>query len=341
MIRKILFGIVALLLITSVFYWELISYGIGQARGQLMVINGAEPIEDLLIDPEFPDSLKSKIQLIQEVRKFAVDAIGLYDSDNYTTLYDEKGEVTLWNLSACEPYSFTPKEWSFPLLGSFPYKGFFDLETAKKEREELRNDGWDVRIRPVGGWSTLGWFSDPIMSNMLTRNEGNLADLIIHELVHATLFVKDDIVFNENLASFVAEHGAIIFLETRFGKGSYELEQYIMSNEDSRTYTNHMLYCFELLDSLYNSYPESEPDSTKAFDKHLLIDEIIASVDTLHFHDNRYHKIFINGRPNNAYFMSFQRYHSSNDSLRNILSEQYGGDIKEFIVGMKVAHGKD
>ena len=84
------------------------------------------------------------------------------------------------------------------MVGAVPYKGFFNREKAVK-KEALEKDNYDVSIRNPGGWSTLGWFTDPILSNMLRRGDGDLASLIIHEMVHATLYVKDSAEFNENL----------------------------------------------------------------------------------------------------------------------------------------------
>lgn len=338
MIKKALLLLLFVFLILIAINWSLVIYGFEQAKGQIKVIKNAVPVEQVLSDENFPDSLKQKIRIINEVRRFAIDTIGLTNSENYTTFYDQKGTTILWNLSACDAYSFTPKTWSFPLLGSFPYKGFFDLEKAKEEREELLEQGYDARIRAVGGWSTLGWFSDPILSNMLERSEGRLADLISHELTHSTLFIKDDIQFNENLASFIGERGALMFLKAKYGKGSEELLDYIMENEDGARFTNHMLHCASLLDRLYASFEPTTSDSLKYIQKHILIDQITASLDTIHFHNERYSKIFAKGRPNNAYFMSFMRYHSSEDSLTTILENKYSNNLKDFVLGMKAFH---
>ncbi len=337
MLKNFFFSISMLLAILMIAYFDLIQYGLGQAKGQWKVIRNAVPIEDILVDPSYEDSLKQKIKLIKKVRKFAVEAIGLTNSDNYTALYDQKGEVILWNLSACEAYRFTPKEWSFPLLGSFPYKGFFDLEKAKTEKLKLDKKNYDTRIRPVGGWSTLGWFSDPILSNMLNRSDGGLAELIIHELTHATLFVKDDIIFNENFASFIGERGAIQFLRATYGIASPELQHYLMQLKDEKRFVEYMLYSCTLLEKLYLSI-QSLPMLEKEKEKHMLIDEIISSMDTLAFHNDRYYRIFSKSRPNNAYFMSYQRYHSVEDSLNHILVRDYKNDLSSFISGMKEYH---
>lgn len=331
-------GIVVAMLLIIILFYDLISYGINQAKGQMKIIWNVQSMEETMLNPSIPDSLKSKINLIQEVRQFAFDSIGLTSSDNYTTFYDQKGETLLWNLSASQPFQLEPKTWSFPFLGSFPYKGYFDFGKAKKEFDQLKSEGFDARIRPVGGWSTLGWLKDPILSNMLERSEGSLAELIIHELTHSALFVKDNIEFNENLASFIGERGAVLFLKHHYGDESIELSAYIQSEEDSKIFTNHMLSVTSKLDSLYSSFSESTSDSIKTFAKHLLIDQITSSLDTIQFHDHRYNEIFQNERPNNAYFLSYLRYHSSEDSLKSILNNQYEGNLNSFIKGMKDYH---
>ena len=253
MVKKIIWTVIALFVLALLFNWDILSYGIRQAQGQLRITFNTLPVETILNDTLFPDSLKQKIKIVQQARVFAFQELGLTPSENYTTFYDQKGEVALWNLSASKAYMLEPKLWSFPILGSFPYKGFFDLERAKQERDELIDQGYDARIRPVGGWSTLGWTTDPILSNMLEREEGSLAELIIHELTHSTLFVKDNIEFNENLASFIGEQGAIQFLDEKYGKNSHAYFDYVLAEEDSKTFRNQMLLATSKLDSLYRS----------------------------------------------------------------------------------------
>lgn len=337
MIRKAVWIVLAIICLSIITNWGLVIYGLKQAKGQLTITFYTQPVESILNDSTIADSVKQKIQIIKEAREFSFNELGLKHSDNYTTFYDQKGEVALWNLSACQTFAFEPKLWSFPLLGSFPYKGFFDLESAKNEMKELQMAGYDARIRPVSGWSTLGWTTDAILSNMLEREEGSLAELIIHELTHSTLFVKDDIEFNENLASFIGEKGAVLYLNQKYGKNSQPYFDYILAEEDSRTFRKQMLLATSKLDSLYKSMMNS-PDSIKKIQKHLMIDQITSSIDTLHFHNSRYYSAFHKARPNNAYFMSYLRYYSSKDSLEEILSNKHQGDIESFIKGMVSYH---
>lgn len=336
--RKILFAFLAILACLIIWQWDILKYGIQQGIGQADVILNAKPIDDFLNDPDFPDSLKQKLQLSKEVRKFALDELDLNASDNYTKLYDQKGKVLLWNLSASEPYSLEPHMWFFPFLGNMPYKGFFDLEKAKAEKQVLDSLGLDTRIRPVSGWSTLGILSDPLLSNMLERTDGELAEVIIHELTHATIFVRDEIEFNENLASFIGEKGAAQFLAKQFGDNSEVLLEYLHDLEDSRTFTHQMLRGAKSLNDFYTTL-DGEEDSIKRAKKDAFIRQIINSLDTLDFHNPVYKQLYQNRIPNNAYFMSLIRYHGQEDTL-NTLYSQSNNNLSVFIQKMKEVHGK-
>lgn len=332
--KRIWLSVVMFLLILVVIYRDLISYGYMQGMGQYKVLAEARPVEEFLNSEDFPDSLKSKIRLIQQVRQYATDSLGLKDSENYTTLFDQKGKPILWNLSASEKYRMEPRKWSFPMLGSFSYKGFFDLEKARAERDELVKAGYDTRIRTVGGWSTLGWFKDPILSNMLNRKDGQLAELIIHELTHATLFVKDSLEFNENLATFIGEKGALKFLRDTYGPNSPKVEEYLRSFDDSKDFADHMLRGYRSLETLYEASDFiKEMDTTaKEQRKAELIKEIVMTLDTINFSaPTRFQRVFAKAMPNNAYFMAFQRYRAKQNIFDDDFKQQFNEDIRAFI----------
>src|SRR5687768_2455993 len=125
-LRLILNIIFLLFMLTCLIWHKMAIYGIQQATGQLKMVWNARPVDEVLADPAFPDSLKYKLTLIREIKAFTIDSLGMNPSGNYEAVYDQRGKPLLLTLSACEPYSFTPKQWTFPVLGSVPYKGFFD-----------------------------------------------------------------------------------------------------------------------------------------------------------------------------------------------------------------------
>lgn len=332
MLKRILLAIGVLLFVLAVYYWPLVTYGIGQGLGQLKIIREARPVEEFLADPAFPDSLKKRLQLIQDARRFAVDSLGLHDTENYTTLYDQKGEEIMWVVIACEPFRLQEKRWDFPVIGSVPYKGFFDKEKALKLRESLEKEGMDVGIRNPDGWSTLGWFTDPILSGMLQRSEGDLASLIIHEMVHATMYVKDSSDFNENLASFIGDRGAELFLLRTFGDTSKQYQEFSHQDGDYRKVVDHMLRATKKLDSVYSTMTKDEPIESKKARKEAFIRKIVEAFDTVTFsYGKRRTNRWARRLPNNTYFMSFRTYESKHDVMAEAWNNQFGKDLKKLI----------
>lgn len=330
--KWILWTSLAIVIVSVLLYWELIVYGLQQGHGQFNIIWNARPVEEYMLDPTFPDSLKSRLELINEIRKYAIDSLGLKDTENYKTLYDQKGKEVMWVVLASEPFQLKSKEWEFPIIGSVPYKGFFKKARAENLKKELEKEGWDVIIRNPGGWSTLGWFTDPILSKMLTRSEGDLANLIIHEMSHATIFVKDSIEFNENLATFIGDRGAEQFLLYKYGQGSKEYTTYLQEDSDYLKYVDHMLRGARQLDSLYSTMKESDPLPQKKVLKENLIRDIVQAMDTLSLAltkepSSRFRKML----PNNAYFINYRQYQAKQTEFADEWRMKFGSDLRAYI----------
>ncbi len=332
MVKKILGVSLLVLLVLVTYYWSLISYGIGQGMGQLKIIRGARPVEEFLADPGFPDSLKTKLQLIRQARQFAIDSLGLNDTENYTTLYDQKGEELMWLVIASEQFRLVEKRWDFPIIGSFPYKGFFLKEKAQEERAMLESAGWDVSIRNAGGWSTLGWLNDPILSGMLRQSEGDLVSTIIHEMVHETIFVKDSSEFNENLASFIGDRGAEHFLLRALGDTSRQYQEYIHHDDNYRKVIDHFLRGTKSLDSLYQTMTEEEPIESKKARKERAIRRIVETFDTISYGDGKRRQNRFGDRlPNNAFFIAYRTYESKHDAMLEEWNGRFDKDLKKMI----------
>jgi len=334
--KRIFLGAVLGLSVLVLIFRDLIAYGFLQGKGQLTILWQARPLEEFLSDDHFPDSLKQKLVLIQEVKQYAFDSLGINPSRNYSTMYDQKGEYLLWNVTAAERFAMIPYQWTFPFLGSFPYKGFFEMEKAREEKAKLDSLGYDTHIGPVSGWSTLGWFRDPILSKMLERSEGDLADLIIHELTHGTLYVKDSVEFNENLASFVGRMGAIRFLAFKYGRESKEYFEFTNSEGDYEKIYNHYLIGARKLDSLYQSMEDTMPNAKKEELKAKMILNIMNALDTLNFVARKPIKWNAEGKlPNNTFFMSYLRYRGKLTTFDKELNDRFGGDLRAYVTYLK------
>lgn len=330
--KRILLAIAAVLVILVLVYWDLIVYGVRQASGQLHIVWNARPVEEFINDPNFPDSLKQKLRLIDEVRRYAIDSLGLKDTRNYRTMFDQKGQEVMWVVLAAGEFSLEPKQWRFPILGEVPYKGFFREDLAVELKDELEKEGWDVIIRNPGGWSTLGWFTDPILSKMLDRSDGDLANLIIHEMSHATIFVKDSVDFNENLATFIGDRGAEQFLIDRYGENSEEYLTYIGEDRDYLKYVEHMLRGGRLLDSLYATMKETDTVQEKRRKKEKAIRSIVLNMDTLDLEVLRNPLArYRENLPNNATFMNFRQYQASQDDFWVEWERNFNKDLRSYI----------
>lgn len=182
-------------------------YVMQTARGHLELMSGREPVADLIAAPDTPDALRERLALAVELRDFALDELLLPAGDNYTTFVDVGRPFVLWNVVAAPEFSVRPLRWCFPVAGCVPYRGYFDEAAARGFAERHARRGHDVRVGGVSVYSTLGWFSDPLLSTMLDKDEIELAALIFHELAHRRLYVRGDAAFNEAFATVVAEEG--------------------------------------------------------------------------------------------------------------------------------------
>ncbi|XXK27637.1 aminopeptidase [Arenicellales bacterium nBUS_45] len=101
-------------------------------------------------------------------------------SGSYQRYTDIGRKFVLWSLVAADEFSVTPELFCFPIVGCMSYLGFFEEESAHDEAERLRVNGFEVVVGPVAAYSTLGWFSDPVLSSVLDFPDAELAGLIFH-----------------------------------------------------------------------------------------------------------------------------------------------------------------
>ena len=310
-----------------------ILYGIQQGRGQLKIIYGAEPVNVFLEDPTYADSLKSKLRLIKEIKRFAIDSLGINPSENYENLFDQKGKPVMWVVTACKKNKLEPYYWKFPFLGKFSYKGYFDEGKAIEEEKVLKKQGYDTDIGIVNAWSTLGWFKDPIMSSMLKKSPGQLARVIIHELTHGTLYVKNNIQFNENLASFVGDKGAILFLNWKYGDSSVEVQEYLGDFSDMAKVRNHLLRGTEELNVFYSSQDAAFVMRNKQKE----IERIILSLDTITLYNKgKLNAVISDAKSiNNTFFTGFLTYRKEQNSLEEEFVRDFNSDFTTYLNYLK------
>ena len=217
-----------------------------------------------------------------------------------------------------------------------PYKGYFDSTKAYNLVRDLKAEGYDVNIYNPAAWSTLGWFNDPILSSMLYWSEGGLASLIIHEMTHATIWISGDVEYNENLADFIGDQGALMFLEHKYGKDTELYQNYAKSDQDAEKFYQHVLQGSQKLESLYESFTQEDKLEHKRDKKDQMIQKIVQSLDTITFKNpEKYNKYFAERLPNNAYFMLFRRYRGSQNQFEEEFEQKFEANFKKYLAYLK------
>lgn len=176
-------------------------------HGEASVLYKAKPINQVLADPDSSDALKARLTKVKEIRAFAVSELSLPDNASYTSYTDLKRPYVLWNVVATPELSLVPKQWCFPIAGCVNYRGYYNQDDAFAFGAELRSEGYDVQVGGVPAYSTLGWFSDPVLSTFINNSDAELARMIFHELAHQVVYAKGDTQFNESFATSVEEEG--------------------------------------------------------------------------------------------------------------------------------------
>jgi predicted aminopeptidase len=191
--------------------------------GELCTLSQTMPVSQALTDSRLTDDERSKLQLTQDVRQFGIDRIGLTASNSFTTFIWDGDGPAAYVLSASAKDSLTPYKWSFPVLGAWEAKGFFDKAMAQRQAQELIDQDYDVFLGTAAGFSTLGFLPDPVrQSNLNASDEIDLAELILHEMTHSTVIKTSDMDFSESLATFVGRRTAQAWFDERFGADSAE-----------------------------------------------------------------------------------------------------------------------
>ena len=188
-----------------------VGYYAQSINGHLDLMQRTRPVADWIADPATPPALRERLQLSQELRRFAVRELALPDNASYQRYADLGRNAAVWNVVAAPELSLTLKTWCYPLMGCVGYRGYFNPAEAQAEAQALRAAGWEVSVYGVPAYSTLGWSNgfggDPLLNTFVNRQEAGLARLMFHELSHQVVYVNGDTAFNESYATAVERLG--------------------------------------------------------------------------------------------------------------------------------------
>jgi predicted aminopeptidase len=313
-----------------------LGYYLHLTAGQMNLLCGAVPVEEALKEGTLSPDERERLRLVARVKEFGETELGLEKTENYQTVYLKSRQNPIYTISASPKDRLTPITWWFPIVGDMPYLGFFDLESAKKEKEALLRKDLDVAVGRADAYSTLGWFKDPITLNLLEESVPELVETILHEMTHTTLYVKGQGEFNEGLAMLVGLRGARLFLEREHGPSHPLCTQAEEAVQDERMFSPFIGSFMTSLEALYNSpapYEEKLREREKVFAGAMEeFDRVRGKLKT-----ERY-RAFGNAGLNNAYVLSLALYHRNYLLMERYLTGR-GGSIREMLSTLRSAAG--
>jgi len=156
--------------------------------------------------------------------------------------------------------------------------------------------------------------------------------------LHATVFVKGRVSFNEELAEFVGSEGARLYMESRYGADSAEYRAMFASEADNKAFVALIQALIAELDALYTSDLDREH---KLANKEAIInaakERFAAEYDNFFSNDN--YRGFAKLPVNNAYLELYRLYHAEDNFFAD-LYERSGRNLPAFIAAAKTLKKK-
>jgi predicted aminopeptidase len=319
-------------------------YETEEAFAYLSIRSKARSLEKALADPSTKPDERLLIEESRAAREFARSALGLKETKSYASIVELDADRLATVVQACAELSFDRHLWSYPFVGKLPYRGYFDPKDAEKEASRLKKLGFDVIARPVDAFSTLGFLADPLFSFMSSYDEAAVVDLVVHEMTHATVFLKGSggrsasgaspgdgpEQFNEELATFVGREGSLIYLARKYGPDSAQVRAARDSRSDAEAFASYLAGTAKELEAVYSSKAsEEEKRSRKA--------EVIAARAAEYKRDypslfkGKAYEAFPMERINNAYIDLYRLYEGESSLYRDFYERACGSDLKRFV----------
>lgn len=200
--------------------WYYLRLGYEQAR----FMATAQPLESAIAASDDPER-RARLQLVEELRGWA-SRQGLAVEGNYSSVSNGRSLEGVHVVTAAWPDRLESWTWRYPVVGRLPYRGYFDRAPAEACARRLRKRGLDSRVARAAAYSTLGWFNDPLPESLVEVDETALVVVLLHELVHSTVFIRGQADFNESLAQAVSLRLGQDFFSQR---GSVELARRVQA----------------------------------------------------------------------------------------------------------------
>ncbi len=185
------------------------------AVGHLQLTTGLTPIRKLIKQDDTNKELRRQLELVTELREFAENKLSLDVGKAYSKYKHLDRSSAVWVVYAAPTFSTKLQTWRYPIVGEYQSKGFFKEQMATEYSAKLHSQGFDVYVGGAIAYSTLGWFSDPLLSTFLDDTDEELAETLFHELTHRTYYLKGDTMFNESFATAFAQKSVQLWLKEK------------------------------------------------------------------------------------------------------------------------------
>ena len=217
----------------------------------MQVLLHRQPITTYIQTPSADEGTARKLAFVLDLLEFARTDLGLPDNGSYRGYSDIGRDYVIWNVFATQRLSLQPRQWCYLFVGCLAYRGYYRKDTALEYARQLELEGLDVFVGGVAAYSTLGWFNDPVLNTMMQWDDTYLARVILHELAHQKLYVRDDTEFNEAFADAVATIGTGLWLEQT--ATPRELQVFRTRQGYDNEFVDLVLEYIQKLEELFNS----------------------------------------------------------------------------------------
>jgi len=278
-----------------------------------------QPIDRVI--EKAPAELRAKLVLSKELKQFAIRELSLPDTNSYNSYVELDREYPVWAVVAAPEFSFEAKQWCYPVIGCASYRGYFKQAAAEKYAKSLKKKGLETVVNGASAYSTLGWFSDPLLPSMMRYSNVQFAETLFHEMAHQRLYINGDSDFNEAFASLVAEVGVQRWLEReRLDKRSQSLAAYKQSLSVQADFYGLLNNAKDTLELLYQSGRSVE---SKRLAKQAILEQLKTDHSALvsqKWGGKAWYKSWFESDVNNAKFVSISTYRERVDELRRLLN---------------------
>ncbi len=323
--------ILATILLTNLIGCSSLSYYSQAVAGQTALLWHRKDIALIISDPDTDESIKKKLQLVTNLLEYAEDSLGFPVGDTYSSYVETGKPYIVWNVFAAPEFSLQMETFCYPIAGCVSYRGYFDENRANQYAATLKDEGYDVFVGGVAAYSTLGWFSDPVLDTFLRRSDVNIARLLFHELAHKIVYLQGDTQFNESFAVAIEDLSLRRWLIDRGEEVSY---QKYLSSRVRRAEV--LVLIKETRDKLNEIYLHSEVDADKRHQKDIAIKELRSAYEKqqARWDGATDYEYWMKSEINNAKLGTLADYNGWVAAFQQILVENQG-DIDKFTDAIK------